>query len=544
MIHLHSMVRHLLFSCLALVLISGLYSNHGLARADTGSVSGTVLDEQGEPVEGLIVQVWSNQCWNNFLGDATTDSVGNYLVENLPLQDVYVVACTDCTNINYINEWWDDAEGTTYCGRAAAVAVEQDLETSDIDFALTEGPRRINWTDFNVMQGNLQAAFDVLPGFNHLIEFATLNGPDGFSYEFDLQNDEFAWRNECSYLVAWSKGFGDTFVYGEYTFTIGFQDGVQVSESYDLQQVDVTAVDIDTMSHTVNPDGSMDFSWTSPVPGQKYQARIYQNGERVYQSGIVMDMESVQVSVDQLRCLVPGVEAYWEVRTYDDNTPANAIKRSGYKQIDYTPQDLVNRSYWFQAVKNLGNPDWLGLYFNIRPGSRDQVTSAVVTGPEGFTPYIFDLTGDWSDMTTESRLQMNGWARDRSAAIEPIVEGEYTLTTEFEDGHVETHSYTLSADDLTPVDADTMGYEIFENGAIWFYWSLPQGVDGQRYLVRIRSKDGSKEFVSSSPETDLTGQYFSAWDLRALPQGDQFTWFVRAYGGDDGTIGDRPRLFY
>ncbi|MCA1795770.1 MAG: hypothetical protein LC660_18220 [Desulfobacteraceae bacterium] len=108
-----------------------------------------------------------------------------------------------------------------------------------------------------------------------------LTGPNGFSHEFDLQNDEFAWRNECSYLVAWAKGFGDTFAYGEYTFTIGFQDGVQVSESYDLQQVDVTAVDIDSMFHTVNLDGSMDFSWTSPVPEQKYQARIYRNGERV-----------------------------------------------------------------------------------------------------------------------------------------------------------------------------------------------------------------------------------------------------------------------
>ena len=195
----------------------------------------------------------------------------------------------------------------------------------------------------------------------------------------------------------------------------------------------MTAVDIDSMFHTVNLDGSMDFSWTSPVPEQKYQARIYRNGERVYQSG-----------------------------------------------------------------------------------------------------YTFDLVNDRFDMTTETRLQMNGWAKDRSAAIEPIVEGEYILTAEFEDGHVETHSYTLSADDLTPVDADTMGYEIFENGAIWFYWSLQEGVSGQRYLVRIRSKDGSREFISSSPDIDRSGQYFSVWDLRALPQGDQFNWFVRAYGGDDG----------
>jgi hypothetical protein len=46
-----------------------------------------------------------------------TDSVGNYLVEKLPAQDVYVIAYTDCTNINYIYDWWDDAEGTADCDR-------------------------------------------------------------------------------------------------------------------------------------------------------------------------------------------------------------------------------------------------------------------------------------------------------------------------------------------------------------------------------------------------------------------------------------------
>jgi hypothetical protein len=531
MIHLQKKVKNTWGWFLVFFFFSAIYCHSGWAL---GSVSGTVLDDQGDPVEGLIVEVWSNQCWNMFLGNATTDALGNYQVENLPAQTVYVNACPECTNINYIYEWWNGADGTTDCGQASAVAVEQGLETPGIDFALSEGPRRINWSEINVYQGILGGGFDVLPGFDHLIVSATVAGPEGFFYEFDLENDVYARLNECNYIVAWWKDFDDPFAYGEYTFTIGFQDGVQVSESYDLQQVDVFAVDINSMLHTVNPDGSIDFSWVSPVPGQVYQARIYQNGERVYRSGTVKDMEVLHVSAGELKCLVPGVEADWEVQTFDDSTPANAIEKSGYKQINYTPSNLENRSQ-FSVAKSLGNPDQLWLYFNVRPGSRGQVTSAVVTGPEGFTPHTFDLIGDWTDLSTESRT-LNGWYKSRSAATDPILDGQYTLTTEFDDGYVETRFYTLSADDLTPVDADTMGYEIFENGAIWVYWSLPQGGSGQRYAVGIRSKDGSREYARSNAgnAVDSTSRYFSVWDLRALPQGDQFTWFVRGCGQGDG----------
>lgn len=162
------------------------------------------------------------------------------------------------------------------------------------------------------------------------------------------------------------------------------------------------------------------------------------------------------------------------------------------------------------------------------------MTSPVVSGPEGFAPYTFDLVDDWFDMSTESRT-MKGWSNSRSAETEAILDGEYTLTVEFDDGYIENQSYTLSADDLTSVDSDTMGYEIFENGAIRFYWSLPQGVSGQRYSVGIRSKDGSREYARGAAQNpvDTTSQYFSVWDLHALPQGGQFTWFVRTNGSDD-----------
>jgi hypothetical protein len=535
MVHLQKMVKNTWGYFLVFFFFSAICCQSGWAL-NTGSISGTVLDDQGDPVEGLVVQVFSDRCWSDiFLGDATTDALGNYQVQGLPAQDVYVYACAGCTNINYIEQWWNDGEGTTDCGQAAAVTVAQGLETPDIDLTLSEGPRRIGWSEIEVNQGILGGGFDVLPGFEHLIVSVTMTGPDGFFYEFDLENDVYARLNECNYIVAWWKEFDDTFAYGEYTITIGFQDGVEISESHDLQQVDIFAVDINSMIHTVNPDGSMDFSWVSPVPGQVYRVRVYQHGERIYGSGMLKDLEVLHVFADELRCLVPGVEAAWEVRTYDDgSTPGITIEKSGYKQIDYTPQQL-ERSYWFEAVKRQGNPERLELYFNIRPGSRGQVTSAVVTGPEGFTPCTFDLVNDWFDMSTESRIGMKGWSNFRSAATEPILDGQYTLTVEFDDEYMETQTYQLSADDLTPVDADTMGYHIFENGAIWFEWSLPQGVSGQRYQVGIRSKDGSREYARAGGQIDSTSQYFSVWDLRTLPQGDQFTWFVRAISDDRDT---------
>jgi hypothetical protein len=128
--------------------------------------------------------------------------------------------------------------------------------------------------------------------------------------------------------------------------------------------------------------------------------------------------------------------------------------------------------------------------------------------------------------------------------MEPILDGEYTLTVSFDDGHQEIHNFTLEADVLTPVDEATMGYDIFENGAMRFYWSLPDNVTGQHYHVRIRNQDGSREYVRSYSVLDGTEIWLSKWDLRALPHAEKFTWFVWSYDDQwDTRVESATQLF-
>jgi len=491
-----------------------------------GIVSGIILDDQGQPVEGVKIEIWSDKCWENFLGQGYTNAAGNFRVENLPAQEVYVRTCADCDNRNYSDEWWDEAQGTTDCNQAAPVQVTAGMETADINFSLGAGNTRIYWSQVDVTQGKFGGGFDIFPGYEHLIESASLAGPNGFLYEFDMQNDLFSWLNECNYMVAWWHDVGDTFDYGQYTFTITFKDGYEESQSHELYEATVIPVDIASMSHTVNPNGSIDFSWTSPDLNQRYQVRIYQNGERIYRSSQVLDMDTIHVPADQLRCVILGGDAVWEVRSFENSPTENAIERSGFLPLNYDPAALDTRTTWFEAAKAQADPDYLALYFNVRPGSREQVTSALVTGPDGFTPYSFDLVNDWIDISTESR-RLNGWYKTISTETEPVVDGEYTLTVSFNDGHEEIRDFILEADVLTPVDQSTMGYEILENGAMRFYWSLPEDVTGQNYRVKIRSTDSSREYASSYSVMDGTEVWLSKWDLRALPHTEKFSWLVR-----------------
>jgi protocatechuate 3,4-dioxygenase beta subunit len=511
-----------------------------------GTISGTVVDDKGNPVEDLRIEVWSGKCWNIYLGDARTDENGNYTTTSLPPGEVYVRYCSDCDNKNYIDLWWNNAQGSADCNMASSVIVLPDGQTDKVDFNLLTGPKLVEWTELTVSQGVLGGGFDILPGFNHLLKEATLTGPNGFAYNFDIENDIFDWLNECSYLVAWYHDFTDVFDYGEYTFTITFKDGAQEAYTYDLKQINLTAVDKDSMSYTINQDGSIDFSWTNPDPTQQYQARIYQNGERVYRSGLVLNMNSIHVSAQDLRCVIQEGNAVWEVRAYDNNQPFNAIEKSGQIPLNYMAPELENRIWWFDAVKIQGKGsdpiNQLNLYFDTRPGSRDKINSAIVTGPEGFTPYGFDLINDWYSISTETRKN-SGWSKQFYPPVS-ILDGLYTLTVEFEDGYVETWDFNLTADVLTPVDSSTMGHEFNENGSMRFFWDLPPGITGQEYQVRIRSKDGSQEFTKSSSGTDMTQVNISARDLRALPQGDTFRWFVRTYDGEYDTNTQSDNLYF
>lgn len=522
------------------VVIVGEDTQKNFDLSPGGSVSGSIWDEQDRPIENLYVYV-ADFVTNAWMNGVNTAADGSYTIDGLPAGTYRINACPSCDQKNYRDEFYDE---TYDWDLATSVKVTAEADTPDIDFRLAKDVNRIAWGEVAVYNGELSSAFDVHPGFAHLVKSAGLSGPNGFTYAFDIQNDILEWLNECSYLVCWAHDFTDVFDYGTYTLTVAFKDGASESYTQTIVPISLAAVESGTMNHTVNPDGSIDFSWINPDTTKRYQVRVYQGGDRYYRSGMFTG-NSLSVSAEDLRCLVPGEAYTWQVRAFDMNDPYSACRKSESVQLTYDPSALENRAKWFEAAKSQGTgpspEDKIALYFNTRPGSRNNVISARVAGPDDFIPYEFDLDRDWFDMSTESR-RLNGWSGFYNPGS--ILDGEYTLMLAFGGGYSETHTYTLSSVVLTPVAEGTMSSRIYENGAMHFFWTLPEGVNGQKYRVRIRSLDGSKEFFVSGTIPDLTDLYASFWDLRGLVHGQTYKWFVRAYDSDSDTSINSPGHFF
>src|SRR5574341_211084 len=107
-----------------------------LAWAGYGAISGTVIDQATSlPLLGahVMAKSGSGPYPHMTLGEAITDSSGNYLIENLPTAADYVVlAC----RMGYECEFYDNSP--TVSG-ATIVHVTDGATTSGIDFSLTPG---------------------------------------------------------------------------------------------------------------------------------------------------------------------------------------------------------------------------------------------------------------------------------------------------------------------------------------------------------------------------------------------------------------------
>ena len=524
---------------LVLLLIGmGLIASPTTAVAQVGSISGEVWGPNG-PIQGLWMHAYAGPCWNTWLGGGNTDEDGNYAIENLPSGNVYVQACAGCVHLNYIDEWYDANNGTTECNAAAPVTVLADQNTPGIDFDLERGPKRLSSMDVCVYNGTLSVGFDVPPGFNNQLESATVSLPNparGTEYEFHLVNDRFdLWDSECRYLDMWSHDFGAVVPadYGEYTLTLVFSDGAEETETFTLQQVSVQ--EVSSISVTVNNDGSVHVSWDRQTTDDySYQVRVRDDNNReIYRSAwFQLNISQIDIPASDLRCLELGKTYRWLVRVYDLNYYRAETRET---TETYSPAALgVHSSPSIQAWKGK-----LALGVTARPGSRAYIMNVSVTGPGGFS-YDFDLDDDWYDLSTETRLGMKGWWHEDPDW--PIVDGNYTFIIEYDengDGAVDRREFigkNLNVVPITAVDSSTMQAVIYADGAINFSWDLPQGVTGQKYQVRIRSQDGSKEYYCSPTQEDMTTVWASFWDLRAMERGQTYKWFVRATDDYWGTM--------
>jgi hypothetical protein len=110
-------------------------------QLDTGvTISGRVTDTLGNPIPNLWVHAFDDLCGGNGLGGGRTDDQGYYTTAGLPPGDVYIEACPDCDNLNYVNSWWTGSgnPGATDCGDAQNLNIQAGVDATDIDFQLAQ----------------------------------------------------------------------------------------------------------------------------------------------------------------------------------------------------------------------------------------------------------------------------------------------------------------------------------------------------------------------------------------------------------------------
>ncbi len=106
-----------------------------LSLEQGGTISGTVKDTNGNPIENLHLFA-SDFETNQWIGGANTKQDGSYAI-TLPSGDYRVWACPDCTGelpgLPYAGEYYDD---TSDFGAAVAISVIAPDNTPNIDFTL------------------------------------------------------------------------------------------------------------------------------------------------------------------------------------------------------------------------------------------------------------------------------------------------------------------------------------------------------------------------------------------------------------------------
>jgi uncharacterized delta-60 repeat protein len=501
---------------------SGSISGSTTLTVNPATLSFIAIISNGNGVANVNVGA-TDPTTNNWIVGTTTSKDGYYEIFVAPGDyKVEFYAPSPMDNGYYATEWWND-KSSAVLGDQIHVTAGQ--STSNIDAQL-DNIRKLDWFGLSVANGNLVAAFGVLPGFKHLLQAAMLTGPNGFYYSFDLQNDTLRWLTECRYVDGWRHIFnGPPSDYGQYSLTLNFYNATTEVYTKDLVAAHPARVDASTISVDIEANGNATINWSEPVPGQYYEIRVYDHNGTIeyYSSGTQRNISTLTIPGDSLRCLVQGTSYRWQVRAYDApdlfNKGVGLYNAVEFNYIDaiYNPT-LPSRVSWLSAEIWNGK---LAVGFSVRAGSKNEVTKAILTKPDN-SIYQFDLTADAFDLSTATRFVGGWWKR-----FNWVFYGNYTLRVEFSDGRIE--EYTKEVKDV-PVSGVQSGmyYNINSNGDVDFYWDLP-GTPNQNYELRIRSRDGAKEYYVGGPGIDINHMRAGYYNLRGLQPCKTYQWFVRAY---------------
>ena len=131
-VNLSSLVKRLVVVSTVALLVSGLIWPVPTARAQTGSISGHVYDDVGDPISGA--NVWAEPYAGGQGEGTTTDVDGSYTIQGLAYDQYRVSAGGD--ESGYVRQYW---QNRSRWDDADPVTVSADSDATGIDFSLEQG---------------------------------------------------------------------------------------------------------------------------------------------------------------------------------------------------------------------------------------------------------------------------------------------------------------------------------------------------------------------------------------------------------------------
>ena len=473
--------------------------NMTLNRAEI--ISGTVTDQEGNPLYNVCINAYADACYNNFVASSTTDEDGNYSLI-VPPGEYYIITNANCQQLQpVVNEWWDGGNGTTDCTTAAPISVNQDINA--IDFELGNIP------DFPapVIQKAGLVTREKPDGSTSTIFYLYLSGPspedifscvaEGPSGTFNLGPYSSIRQRGLAYLTVPGFIFDD----GIYTLTVTDSKGRQATASQNFSY-DNTVPRLDEssrlpvdQSYTGTETPSISFSSV----GDGYFYKVYvtdYSGKIVWYNSTISQETSYTVPEGLLQ---PNTPYRWYVRVFDRDGQPNSCQESEvfsfYTGDGSTPN--IDKKY----VLSIEQPGYKGTWFGVRNANIApwDITSLTVTDPDNNT---YDVNGYGFYFTRPSVYSLT------VGSPFPLADGTYNFHLETRSGSSISSDITYARNTLPEIDESSLSpanNTYFDSDSLTFSWA-PLHDDNQPdrvyyYRIRIYSYDNKMNWYDSETTT-------------------------------------------
>ena len=131
------------YDCMDAVPINAnpLYSvlNINMSVEAGGSVSGRILDTDGNPIPNFHVNAEKKPCGGAWVAGTLTDESGNFVINNIPVGEIYICTADSEDGSQFVNKVWDGNNGSADCNEGLAIDVIANQDYPGINMSLETG---------------------------------------------------------------------------------------------------------------------------------------------------------------------------------------------------------------------------------------------------------------------------------------------------------------------------------------------------------------------------------------------------------------------